>query len=97
MDYYLKTTNKTAFLQDLSLIGIDADLQDGYYQDQSIIIDWIGQIPNPVEVDANGDIIGEVTYKDGLHVNIRSTNELDINLFQHTVSIYPETPYRIFS
>ena len=97
MDYYLKTSNKTDFLQDLSLIGIAADLQGGYYQDQSIIIDWIGQIPNPVEVDDNGEIIGEITYKEGLHVNIRSSHELDIDLFQHTVSIYPETPYRIFS
>lgn len=97
MDYYLKTTSKEAFLEDLQRIGIEIEMEGTYYQDENIIIDWIGQIPNPVEYNEEGEPIGEITYKEGQHVNIRSINELDINKFQYTVSVYPEIPYRIFS
>jgi len=97
MDYYLKTTSKQDFIQDLTTIGIEITLENNYYQDENIIIDWIGQIPNPIELDENGELIGEVTYKEGEHVNIRSIQEIDITQFQNTVDVYPNVPYRIFS
>lgn len=97
MDYYLRTTSKESFLQDLNRSDIDIEMEGNYFQDENMIIDWIGQIPNPIETDEEGNIIGEITYKEGLHVNIRSINELDLNKFQYTVSVYPEIPYRIFS
>lgn len=45
MDYYLKTTSKEDFLEDLQTIGINIQMSGDYYQDSSIIIDWIGLIP----------------------------------------------------
>jgi hypothetical protein len=54
MDYYLKTTSKQAFLQDLQNAGIEIELENNYYQDENLIIDWIGQIPNPIEFDETG-------------------------------------------
>ena len=97
MDYYLRTTDKESFLQDLRRAGIDIEMEGNYFQNESIIIDWIGQIPNPVEIDEEGNQVGEVTFKDGQHVNIRSKEPIDIELFQHTQSVYPEVPYRMFS
>ncbi|MBW3469083.1 hypothetical protein [Arthrospiribacter ruber] len=96
MDYYLRTTSKEAFIQDLQKLGIEIEL-DNYYQDENLIIDWIGLIPNPVEVDSEGNVIGEITYKDGQHVNIRSKQELDVSLFENTVDVYPSVPFRMFS
>jgi hypothetical protein len=97
MDYYLKTTSKDDFIEDLKKIGIEILLVDNYYQDQNILIDWIGLIHNPIEFDQNDEIIGEITYKEGEHVNIRSMEVLDIQLFENTKVVYPEIPYRIFS
>ena len=97
MDYYLRTTDKESFLQDLRRAGIEIEMEENYFQNEKMIIDWRGQIPNPVEVDEEGNIIGEVTFKDGQHVNIRSKEPIDIELFQHTQSVYPEVPYRMFS
>jgi len=97
MDYYLKTTSKEDFIQDLTKVGIIIDSLDNYYQDNIIIIDWIGLIPNPIQVDENGDVIGEITYKDGLHVNIRHTFTIDVNSFDYTTEVYPQLPYRMFS
>jgi len=97
MDYYLRTTSKEAFLQDLQRAGIEIEMEGNYFQDENMIIDWIGQIPNPIEVDEEGNIIGEITYKEGLHVNIRSVNIIDVTLFENTQDVYPEQPYRMFS
>jgi hypothetical protein len=97
MDYYLKTTSKEDFLKDLNQIGIDIQFDNNYYQDMDIIIEWIGLIPNPIQTDENGNLIGEVTYRDGEHINIRSVNPIDISLFKNTVSVYPQIPYRMFS
>lgn len=97
MDYYLKTTSKQDFIQDLTTIGFEISLENNYYQDENIIIDWIGLIPNPIQLDENGELIGEVTYKEGEHVNIRSIQPLDITQFVNTVDVYPNMPYRIFS
>ena len=97
MDYYLKTTSKQDLIQDLQSIGIHVEFDTNYYQDEILIIDWIGQIPNPIEYDENGQPIGEITYKDGVYVNIRSVNELDVSKFIYTFDVYPDIPYRIFS
>ena len=97
MDYYLKTTSKEAFLQDLQRVGIEIEMEGNYFQDDKIIIDWIGQIPNTIETDEEGNIIGEITYKAGQHVNIRSVQPIDVSLFQDTQDVYPEQPYRMFS
>ena len=97
MDYYLKTTNKQEFLQDLANAGIDIQLENNYYQDENIIIDWIGQIANPVEIDEEGNIIGEITHKEGEHVNIRSVTPINVSIFNHSSEVYPEPPYRMFS
>ena len=97
MDYYLRTTDKESFLQDLQRAGIEIEMEENYFQDDKIIIDWIGQIPNPVETDEEGNLIGEVTYKEGLHVNIRSVEPIDVTLFENTQDVYPEIPYRMFS
>ena len=97
MDYFLKTTSKEAFIQDLQLSGIEIEMPDNYYQDGNIIIDWIGLIPNPIQYDENGEIIGEITYRDGLHVNIRHVSTIDITKFINTTEVYPQIPYRIFS
>lgn len=97
MDYYLKTTSKEYFIHDLSLLDIGIELEDDYFQDKTIIIDWIGLIPNPVEIDEEGDTIGEITFKEGFHVNVRSVDPIAIEIFNHTHLIYPSTPYRVFS
>lgn len=97
MDYYLRTTSKEAFLQDLQRAGLEIEIQENYYQDEKIIIDWIGQIPNPIETDEEGNIIGEITYKEGLHVNIRTSQPIDVSVFENTQDVYPEQPYRMFS
>lgn len=97
MDYYLKTTSKQDFIHDLQTIGIEITLDNNYYQDENIIIDWIGKIPYPIETDQEGNIIGEVVYREGKHVNIRSITELDTTQFVNTSDVYPETPYRVFS
>jgi hypothetical protein len=86
MDYYLKTTSKEAFLQDLSNAGFEIEMEGDYYQDKNIIIDWIGLIPNEIEGD-----------EEGLHVNIRSREPIDISKFENTQDVYPSPPYRIFS
>ena len=92
MDYYLKTTSKEDFLQDLVKVGIEIEMEGNYYQDENIIIDWIGQIPDPI-VNEDDPII----YKEGQHVNIRSNQPIDVTLFENTLDVYPEVPYRIFS
>jgi hypothetical protein len=97
MDYYLKTTSKEAFIEDLKNANIEIGELDNYYQDDKIIIDWIGQIPNPVEVDEEGNVIGEVTYIEGQHVNIRTIEPIDISLFENTVNVHPNKPFRVFS
>jgi hypothetical protein len=97
MDYYLRTTSKGAFIQDLANAGYEVEMEENYFQDENLIIDWIGQIPNPIETDEEGNLIGEITYKSGLHVNIRSVESIDVSLFQHTQDVYPEVPYRVFS
>jgi hypothetical protein len=97
MDYYLKTTSKEEFIEDLNRAGIEIEFTGDYYQDDTIIIDWIGLIPNPIELDENNNIIGEITYKDGLHVNIRHVSTIDISAFIHTTNVYPQIPYRVFS
>jgi hypothetical protein len=97
MDYYLRTTSKESFLQDLAKAGIEIELEENYYQDDQIIIDWIGLIPNPVELDEEGNPVGEITYREGQHVNIRSVEEIDVSLFENTVAVYPNRSYRTFS
>ena len=97
MDYYLRTTSKEAFLQDLAKAGINIELEENYFQDDQIIVDWIGLIPNPSETDEEGNPVGEITYRDGQHVNIRSVSEIDVSLFENTVDVYPNRPYRKFS
>jgi hypothetical protein len=97
MDYYLKTTSKEDFIQDLLSIGIQIVELENYFQNEVIIIDWIGQIPNPIEYDENGEQIGELTFRVGEHVNIRSVDEIDLSEFSHSESIFPNAPYRMFS
>jgi hypothetical protein len=92
MDYYLKTTSKEAFLQDLKKAGIEIEMEGDYYQDKNIIIDWIGLIPNEIQNEDE-----ELTYKDGQHLNIRSKEEIDLSKFKNTEDVHPELPYRIFS
>ena len=97
MDYYLKTTNQLDFTSDMLRAGYVIEILNDYFQDEAVIVDWIGEIPNPIELDENGEPIGEITYRDGEYVNVRSVNEIDINVFQYTTSVYPEIPYRVFS
>jgi hypothetical protein len=92
MDYYLKTTSKEAFLQDLQRAGIEIEMQGNYFQNQNIIIDWIGLIPNEVENEDD-----PVTYKEVQHVNIRSREPIDISKFENTQDVHPQPPYRMFS
>jgi hypothetical protein len=97
MNYYLKTTSKEDFIQDLLSIGIEIVELENYFQNEVIIIDWIGQIPNPIEYTQSGEPIGEITFKEGYHVNIRSVDEIDLSDFSHSESIFPNAPYRMFS
>jgi hypothetical protein len=97
MDYYLKTTSKQDFIQDLQRAGIEITLDNNYYQNENLIIDWIGKIPLPIELDEEGNLIGEIQYYEGEHVNIRSINQIDVSKFENTVDVYPEPPYRMFS
>ena len=97
MDYYLRTTSKESFLQDLQRAGLEIDMEGNYFQNEALIIDWIGLMPNPIETDEEGNLIGEVTYKEGLHVNIRSVQPIDVSLFQYTQDVYPQIPFRVFS
>lgn len=97
MDYYLKTTSKEDFIQDLLSIGIEITDFENYFQNELLIIDWIGQIPNPIEYDENGEPIGEITFKEGQHVNIRSIGKIDLSNFFHSESVFPNAPYRMFS
>ena len=97
MDYYLKTTSKEDFIQDLLSIGIEIVDFENYFQNEVILIDWIGQIPNPIEYTESGEPIGEITFKEGYHVNIRSVEEIDLSEFTHSESIFPNAPYRMFS
>jgi hypothetical protein len=92
MDYYLKTTSKEAFLQDLANAGIEIEMEGNYFQNQNIIIDWIGLIPNEIENENE-----ELTYKEGQHVNIRSIELIDISKFLNSIDVHPAIPYRIFS
>jgi hypothetical protein len=97
MDYYLKTTSKEDFIQDLLSIGIEITDFENYFQNEVIIVDWIGQIPNPIEYNESGESIGKITFKDGYHVNMRSINEIDLSNFNHSQSVFPNAPYRMFS
>lgn len=97
MDYYLRTESKEAFIEDLKNANIEIQELDNYYQDDKIIIDWIAQIPNPIQTDEEGNIIGEITYREGQHVNIRSVEPIDVSVFINTQDVYPDTPYRVFS
>ena len=97
MDYYLKTTSKEDFIQDLLSIGIELIDFENYFQNELLIIDWIGQIPNPIEYTESGEPIGEITFKVGQHVNIRSIDEIDLSDFNHSQSVLPNAPYRMFS
>jgi hypothetical protein len=92
MDYYLKTTSKEAFLQDLQRAGIEIEMEGNYFQNQNIIIDWIGLIPNEIQNEDD-----PVTYREGQHLNIRSREPIDISKFKNTQDVYPSPPYRIFS
>lgn len=78
-------------------VGYNIDLTYDYYQDDYIIVEWLGIIPNPPVLDGNGNIVGETTYRDDVYVNVRSINDIDITLFQNTTSVHPEIPYRVFS
>jgi len=97
MDYYLRTTSKEDFLQDLKEAGIHIQMEGDYYQDTEMCIDWIGLIPNSVEIDDQDAPLGEMTFKTGQHVNIRTVRSLDTSLFQRTTDVHPDPPYRMFS
>lgn len=97
MDYFLKTTSKEAFLSDLQLVGLDIELIGDYYQDDSIIIDWIGTIPDYIPTNEFGEPTGEAIVYDGDHLNIRSNQPIDTSQFQNTQSVHPQIPYRVFS
>jgi hypothetical protein len=97
MDYYLKTTSKEDFIQDLLSIRIEITDFENYFQNESLIIDWIGLIPNPIEYTESGEPVGEITFRVGEHVNIRSVEEIDLSDLIHCESVLPNTPYRIFS
>jgi hypothetical protein len=97
MDYYLKTTSQLDFTEDMLRAGYVIEINNNYFQDDAIIVDWIGEIPNPIEYDENGEIIGEMTYRDGEYVNVRSVGVVDTSVFVYTFSVYPEIPYREFS
>jgi translation initiation factor IF-3 len=92
MDYYLKTTSKQAFISDLKKARIEIEMEGNYFQNQNIIIDWIGLIPNEIQNEDE-----ELTYKEGQHLNIRSREPIDISKFENTENVYPAPPYRIFS
>jgi len=97
MDYYLKTTSKEDFIQDISSIEIEILDFKNYFQNETIIIDWIGQIPNPIEYTESGEPVSEITFIVGQQVNIRSVDEIDLSDFSHSESIFPNEPYRMFS
>jgi hypothetical protein len=116
MDYYLKTTSKQAFLEDLSRVGIVISMEGGYFQNSEIIIDWIGLIPiidenteipqmMGIEDFENFEEIDEfeyfqpspILYREGLYVNIRSNNPIELHQFINTTGVYPQPPYRTFS
>jgi hypothetical protein len=85
MDYYLKTTSKEAFIEDLQRININIQLTGNYYQDSSIIIDWIGLIP----ADYNSDLPEDFSPLDYLEESIYSEETL-ISDFEDIP--YPEPP-----
>lgn len=97
MDYYLRTTSKEAFLADLQRAGIEIEIEGNYYQDEKIIIDWIGLIPDEIEVAEEDNIAEEITYIDGQHVNIRSVEPIDISVFENTTDVHTNKPFRMFS
>jgi hypothetical protein len=97
MDYYLRTKSKEEFIEDLKRVGINITLEKNYFQNKNIIVDWIGLIPNEYEIDEEGNPIGEPTYKEGQHVNIRSREPIDISKFENTQDVYPSPPHRVFS
>jgi hypothetical protein len=97
MDYYLKTTTKEDFLQDIQKIIPQLEELDTYYQDHDLILDWIGTIYYPFETNEMGEIIGEIIPREGQYLNIRSREPIDISVFTHTDMVYPEIPQRVFS
>ena len=95
-DYYLNvaTAKKAAFLNELPA-KIKAAFDDKYYQDEDIIIDWIGKVPNTT-APVTGDVL---TWKAGQHFNIRVLNpafEDKVERFINATRFTPVIPYRMF-
>jgi len=93
-DLYLKATSLEAL--QIHLIANDvikeASEMTGYFQNEDLIIDWIGKVPKVTDEET-----GEVTewYPD-FRFNVRLLDETS-TLFDTFQSVFPETPYRVFS
>lgn len=87
-DLYLRCNSK----EDVAaLLSVNAEQPfESYFETDSFVVDWIGQIP------ATYDEEGNVTaWAEKLHFNVRLKQNTD--LFSAFESIYPATPYRVFA
>lgn len=89
IDYYLRTQSLEQFKSDMLKINIEVELDNNYFQNEEMAIDWIGLIP--INLDSNEQI-----NKNGYFVNIRSKIPIDLSLFDSTVQVYPDSPFRVF-
>lgn len=88
-DIFLKADTREAL--DDHLATHDIIIQGNYYQDDSMIIDWIGKVPRSVNQD------GEVTeWYSGYRFNVRLIDE-SVNIFSVFTEVSPDIPYRVFS
>jgi hypothetical protein len=97
MDYYFITTSKEDFINDMNKIGLYINVEENYFQDEKIIVDWVGKIVKENIYDEDKVEIIDIIYFDGLHVNVRSVDILDIELFVNTFAVSPNYPRRMFS
>lgn len=108
-DYYLIISDVEMFKAEMLNAGYDlGGLDCSYCELGDMIIDWIGKIEEPLtpeqyqenaEAQLNKEPLPHtITYKEGLHLNIRLLNgELDTSAFLTTQFVEPTTPYRVFS
>jgi len=89
-DLYLKATSYAALVSLLAGNGIE--MEGNYFQNEQFIVDWIGKVPKVTD-EETGEVIEWFTQ---YRFNVRLLDE-SVTLFDSFTSVYPETPYRVFS